>query len=75
MCIIKYSKWLPDLDINLGSLVIDDESLSERLPEESPSLLVSLYTVYGLLFHMGYLLQSKHHIFVSVMLILYPMWF
>ncbi|XP_050343496.1 acidic leucine-rich nuclear phosphoprotein 32 family member A isoform X2 [Nymphalis io] len=47
-----------DLDINLGPLVIDDESLSERLPEELPSLLVSLYTVYGLLFHMGYLLRN-----------------
>ncbi|XP_026496684.1 acidic leucine-rich nuclear phosphoprotein 32 family member A isoform X2 [Vanessa tameamea] len=47
-----------DLDIDLGPLVIDDESLSERLPEESPSLLVSLYTVYGLLFHMGYLLRN-----------------
>ncbi|XP_046963061.1 acidic leucine-rich nuclear phosphoprotein 32 family member A isoform X1 [Vanessa cardui] len=47
-----------DLDIDLGPLVIDDESLSERLSEESPSLLVSLYTVYGLLFHMGYLLRN-----------------
>lgn len=52
---------LTDLDIDLGPLVIDDETLSERLPEESPSLLISLYTVYGLLFHMGYLTRSKHH--------------
>ncbi|XP_069358228.1 acidic leucine-rich nuclear phosphoprotein 32 family member A isoform X2 [Maniola hyperantus] len=53
-----------DLDIDLGPLVIDDDSLSERPPETSPSLLMSLYTVYGLLFHMGYLLKSKHHIFI-----------
>ncbi|XP_023949435.2 acidic leucine-rich nuclear phosphoprotein 32 family member A isoform X2 [Bicyclus anynana] len=50
-----------DLDIDLGSLLIDDGSLSERNPEASPSLLISMYTVYGLLFHMGYLLRSKHH--------------
>ncbi|CAH2216235.1 jg22543, partial [Pararge aegeria aegeria] len=47
------------LDIDLSSLFIDDDSLSERPPETSPSLLISLYTVCGLLFHMGYLLRNS----------------
>lgn len=54
--------WIADLNIDFGQLVIDDESLSERSPETSPSFLISLYTVYGLLFHMGNLLKSKHHV-------------
>ncbi|XP_045487844.1 acidic leucine-rich nuclear phosphoprotein 32 family member A isoform X2 [Pieris rapae] len=49
-----------DLGIDLGPLVIDDD-YSERTPEMTSSFLVSLYTVYGLLFHMGNLLKSKHH--------------
>ncbi|XP_072939435.1 acidic leucine-rich nuclear phosphoprotein 32 family member A isoform X1 [Epargyreus clarus] len=47
-----------DVDIDLGPLVIDD-SLSESSPETKPSLIMSLYTVYGILFHMGYLLKSS----------------
>ncbi|XP_041970684.1 acidic leucine-rich nuclear phosphoprotein 32 family member A isoform X1 [Aricia agestis] len=47
-----------DLNIDFGRLMIDDESLSDRSPETSPSLLITLYTVYGLLFHMGYLMKK-----------------
>ncbi|OWR50552.1 acidic leucine-rich nuclear phosphoprotein 32 family member A isoform X1 [Danaus plexippus] len=44
-----------DLDLDLASLAIDD-SISEG---SSPSLLVSLYTVYGLLFHLGYIMKKS----------------
>ncbi|KAL0882312.1 hypothetical protein ABMA27_000829 [Loxostege sticticalis] len=48
-----------NLDIDLGPLVIDDGSLSERPEESRTTLPMLLYTVYGLLFHMGYLLRSS----------------
>ncbi|CAD0197504.1 unnamed protein product [Chrysodeixis includens] len=48
-----------DLDIDLGPLVIDDDSISERPAEERTSLPMILYSVYGLLFHMGFLLKSS----------------
>ncbi|XP_045534807.1 acidic leucine-rich nuclear phosphoprotein 32 family member A isoform X2 [Papilio machaon] len=48
-----------DVDIDLGPLVIDDDSLSQRLTETKPSLLMSIYSVYGLIFHMGYLLKNS----------------
>lgn len=52
--------YIADLGIDLDPLIIDDD-YSERTPEmTSSSFLVSLYTVYGLLFHMGYILKSKH---------------
>ncbi|KOB66755.1 Acidic leucine-rich nuclear phosphoprotein 32 family member A [Operophtera brumata] len=47
-----------DLALDLGPLVIDDSS--ESPAEGSTSLPMILYTVYGLLFHMGLLLKSKH---------------
>ncbi|XP_063377148.1 acidic leucine-rich nuclear phosphoprotein 32 family member A isoform X1 [Cydia fagiglandana] len=47
-----------DVDIDLGPLVIDDEP-SDRPPESRSSLPVVLYTIYGLLFHMGYLTKSS----------------
>ncbi|XP_047525357.1 acidic leucine-rich nuclear phosphoprotein 32 family member A isoform X1 [Pieris napi] len=47
-----------DLGIDLGPLIIDDD-YSERTPEMTSSFLVSLYTVYGLLFHMGTLLKNS----------------
>ncbi|XP_013190321.1 acidic leucine-rich nuclear phosphoprotein 32 family member A isoform X1 [Amyelois transitella] len=47
-----------DLDIDLGPLVIDD-SVSERPVESRTTLPVLLYTVYGLLFHMGYLMKRS----------------
>ncbi|CAF4811483.1 unnamed protein product [Pieris macdunnoughi] len=46
------------LGIDLGPLIIDDD-YSERTPEMTSSFLVSLYTVYGLLFHMGNLLKNS----------------
>lgn len=65
---IKYC--VTDLDIDLGPLVInDDDSISERPEEERTSLPMILYTVYGLLFHMGILLKSKHHYFLSEVLV------
>ncbi|CAH0702866.1 unnamed protein product [Spodoptera exigua] len=48
-----------DLDIDLGPLVINDDSISEIPEEERTSLPMILYTVYGLLFHMGFLLKSS----------------
>ncbi|CAG4915550.1 unnamed protein product [Colias eurytheme] len=48
-----------DLGIDLGPLVIDDDTLAMRPAEQKSSLLVTMYTVYGLLFHMGYLLKSS----------------
>ncbi|XP_038220297.1 acidic leucine-rich nuclear phosphoprotein 32 family member A isoform X3 [Zerene cesonia] len=49
-----------DLDIDLSPLVIDDDdTLAMRPADKKSSLLISLYTVYGLLFHMGYLLKSS----------------
>ncbi|KPI91387.1 PREDICTED: acidic leucine-rich nuclear phosphoprotein 32 family member A isoform X2 [Papilio xuthus] len=48
-----------DVDIDLGPLVIDDDSLSQRPTETKPSLLMSIYSVYGLIFHMGYLLKKS----------------
>ncbi|CAG4992468.1 unnamed protein product [Parnassius apollo] len=48
-----------DVDIDFGPLVIDDDSLSQRPQDTKPSLLMSLYTVYGLLFHMGYLIKKS----------------
>ncbi|XP_053603525.1 acidic leucine-rich nuclear phosphoprotein 32 family member A isoform X1 [Plodia interpunctella] len=47
-----------DLNIDLSPLVIDD-SVSERPDESRTTLPMLLYTVYGLLFHMGYLLKSS----------------
>nr|XP_021186574.2 acidic leucine-rich nuclear phosphoprotein 32 family member A isoform X1 [Helicoverpa armigera] len=47
-----------DLDIDLGPLVINDDSISERPADERTSLPMILYTAYGLLFHMGFLLKS-----------------
>ncbi|XP_026755458.1 acidic leucine-rich nuclear phosphoprotein 32 family member A isoform X1 [Galleria mellonella] len=48
-----------DLDIDLGPLVLNDDSISERPAESRTSLPMLLYTVYGVLFHMGYLLKSS----------------
>lgn len=61
--------WVTDVDLDFGSLVIDDDSLTERPTETKPSLLMSLYTIYGVLFHMGYLIKSKHQSILSMMLI------
>ncbi|KAI8424242.1 hypothetical protein MSG28_002813 [Choristoneura fumiferana] len=47
-----------DLDIDLGPLVIDDDEPSDRPPESRSSLPVILYTVYGILYHMGYLAKN-----------------
>ncbi|XP_037296514.1 acidic leucine-rich nuclear phosphoprotein 32 family member A isoform X2 [Manduca sexta] len=47
-----------DLDIDLSPLVIDD-CISERPAEERTSFPMILYSVYGLLFHMGYLLNRS----------------
>lgn len=59
---------LTDLDLDLGPLIIDD-SVTDIPKEQQTSLPLVLYTVYGLLFHMGYLLKSKHHYLLTVMLI------
>ncbi|XP_012544020.1 acidic leucine-rich nuclear phosphoprotein 32 family member A isoform X1 [Bombyx mori] len=47
-----------DLDIDIGSLVIDD-SITEKPEHERTTLPMILYTVYGLLFHMSYLLKRS----------------
>ncbi|XP_075971590.1 acidic leucine-rich nuclear phosphoprotein 32 mapmodulin isoform X2 [Anticarsia gemmatalis] len=47
-----------DLDIDLGPLVIDD-SISEKPAEERSSFPIVMYTVFSVLFHMGYLLKRS----------------
>ncbi|XP_068631009.1 acidic leucine-rich nuclear phosphoprotein 32 family member A isoform X1 [Battus philenor] len=48
-----------DVNIDFGQLIINDDSLSQRPTETKSSLLMSLYMVYGLIFHMGYLLKKS----------------
>ncbi|GBP79949.1 Acidic leucine-rich nuclear phosphoprotein 32 family member A [Eumeta japonica] len=49
---------LHNMALDMEGLKIDTR-VSERSPEERPSLPVLLYTVYGLIFYMGYLLKSS----------------